>query len=122
MESIIRDKIVTHMQRNNLLSQHQHGFVPLRNCVTNLLLCMEKWTKMIDDGLPIDIIYTDFSKPFDRVPHRRLLRKISNMGIIGMIRAFQTGRTQRVRVEREFSSWAQVKSDSRAYFICNVHK
>ena len=28
----------------------------------------------------------------------------------GWIRAFLTGRTQRVRVEREFSSWAQVKS------------
>ena len=112
MESINRDKIVTYMQRINLLSQYQHGFVPLRNCVTNLLL--EQWTKMIDDGLPIDIIYTDFSKAFDRVPHQRLLRKIRNMGIIGMtrgwIRAFLTGRTQRVRVEREFSSWAQVKS------------
>ena len=75
---------------------------------------MEQWTKMIDDGLPIDIIYTDFSKAFDRVPHQRLLRKIKNMGIIGMtqgwIRAFLTGRTQRVRVEREFSPWAQVKS------------
>ena len=38
MESIIRDKIVTHIHRNNLLSQHQHGFVPLRNCV--LLQCL----------------------------------------------------------------------------------
>ena len=28
----------------------------------------------------------------------------------GWIRAFLTGRTQKVRVEREFSSWAQVKS------------
>ena len=69
---------------------------------------------MIDDGLPIDIIYTDFAKAFDRVPHQRLLRNIKNMGIIGMtqgwISAFLTGRTQRVRVEREFSSWAQVKS------------
>ena len=40
--------------------------------------------------------------------------QIKNLGIIGMtlgwIRAFLTGRTQRVRVEREFSSWAQVKS------------
>ena len=114
MESIVRDKIVTHMESNNQFSQHQHGFVPLRNCVTNLLLCMEQWTKMIDDGLPIDIIYTDFEKAFDRVPHQRLLRKIKNMGITGMIHswisAFLTGRIQRVRVERELSSWAQVKS------------
>ena len=38
MESIIRDKIVIHMERNNLFSQMQHGFVPLRNCMTNLLM------------------------------------------------------------------------------------
>ena len=64
---------------------------------------MEQWTKMIDDGLPIDIIYA-----FDRVPHQRLLQKIKNMGIIGMtqgwISAFATGRTQLERVEKEFSS------------------
>ena len=59
-----------------------------------------QWTKMIDYGLPIDIICKDFSKVFDLVPHQRLLRKIKNMGIIGMtpgwIRAFLTGRTERV--------------------------
>ena len=83
---------------------------------------MEQWTKMIDDGLPIDIIYTDFSKAFDRVHHQRLLRKIKNMGIIGMtqgwIRAFLTGRTQRVRVEREFPSWAEVKSGITMLNVC----
>ena len=69
MESIVRDKIVTHMERNNLFSKKQHGFVPLRNCMTNLLTCMEKWTDMIEKRLPIDIIYTDFAKAFHRVPH-----------------------------------------------------
>ena len=57
MESIIRDKVLDHMVSNNLLSKKQHGFVPLRNSMTNLLLCMEDWTKFIEDGHPIDIIY-----------------------------------------------------------------
>ena len=114
MESIVRDKIVGHMVKNNLFSDKQHGFVPSRNCVTNLLMCMEIWTKFLEKGLPIDIVYTDFAKAFDRVPHQRLLRKIRNNGIIGQtlhwIKAFLTGRSQRVRVENEFSSWSQVKS------------
>ena len=75
---------------------------------------MEIWTKFLEKGLPIDIVYTDFAKAFDRVPHQRLLRKIRNNGIIGQtlhwIKAFLTGRSQRVRVENEFSSWSQVKS------------
>ena len=91
---------------------------------------MEQWTKMIDDGLPIEIIYTDFAKAFDRVPHQRLLQKIKNMGIIGMtqawISAILTGRTQRVRVERGVflmgTEWYSSRIGSRAYFIRNVHE
>ena len=67
----------------------------------------------MEKGLLIDIIYTDFAKAFDRVPHQRLSRKIRSNGIIGQtlqwIKAFLTGRSQRVRVEEEFSSWSQVK-------------
>ena len=105
MESIVRDKIVMHMENIQLFSPKQHGFVPLKNCMTNLLICMENWTKMIEIGLPI---YTDFAKPFDSVPHHRLFHKMKSIGIIGRtenwIKAFLSGRTQRVRVEGELSS------------------
>ena len=33
----------------------------------------------------MDVIYTDFVKAFDRVPHQRLLQKIKGTGIIGDI-------------------------------------
>ena len=114
MESIIRDKIVSHMERNNLFSETQHGFVPSRNCITNLLICVEHWTNILDKGYPVDIIYTDFSKAFDKVPHQRLLKKMENLGIAGntlqWIKSFLSDRKQRVRVENEFSSWTSVKS------------
>ena len=83
MESIIRDNIVTHMGQNDITSKKQHGFIPNRNCMTNLLTCLEKWTLMLENGEPIDIIYTDFAKAFDRVPHPRLLQKMKALGIIG---------------------------------------
>ena len=35
----------------------------------------EEITKWIDEGSPVDIIYLDFQKPFDKVPHQRLLLK-----------------------------------------------
>ena len=34
---------------------------------------MEHWTKISDDGNDVDIIYLDFRKAFDCVPHQRLL-------------------------------------------------
>ena len=41
MESIVRDKLISHMELNDLFSNKQHGFVPHWNCMTNLLTCME---------------------------------------------------------------------------------
>ena len=98
MESIVRDKIANHMERNNIFSDKQHGFVQLRNCMKNLLTYMESWTDMTD------IIYTDFAKPFDKVPHQpRLLRKMKDLGVVekalNWVRSFPTGRNQRIRVE-----------------------
>ena len=114
MESIVRDRVVEHMERNHLFSKKQHGFVPRRNCMTNLLVCMEKWTEILDDGDAIDVIYTDFSKAFDSVPHQRLLKKLENLGIIGntlgWIEEFLSNRVQRVRIESKFSSWEKVTS------------
>ena len=106
MESIIRDKIVSHMERNNLFSETQHGFVPSRNCITILLICMEHWTNILDKGYPVDIIYTDFSKTFDRVPHQRLLKKMENLGIAGntleWIKSFLSYRKQESVLKTNF--------------------
>ena len=102
------------MESNHLISKKRHGFVPLNNCMTNLLLCIEDWTNYIEDGHPIGIIYTDFAKAFDRVPLQRLLQKIKKLGIVGMtrnrIKTFINERIQQFRVDREFSSWTPSKS------------
>ena len=98
MESIVRDAIVAHMVKNDLLTDEQHGFVPGRDCITQLLLCLEDWTSMTESGEAFDVIYTDFAKAFDSVARERLLRKLDNIGIKGdllnWIRTFLTGRVQ----------------------------
>lgn len=114
LESFIRDAIVSHMTVNKLYAQCQHGFRKSRSCITQLLEVMEDFTKMIDRGEDIDIIYLDFKKAFDSVPHYRLLRKMEAYGIngkiYGWVRNFLTNRTQRVKVGQEFSSTANVSS------------
>ena len=96
MESIILDAIVVHLIKNEILSDDQHGFVPGRDCMTQLLLCMEEWTSMVEEGKTFDINYSDFSKAFDSVAHERLLRKLVNVGLNGhllhWIRTFLTCR------------------------------
>ena len=61
--------MVPHMMENRIFAEGQHGFVAMRNCVTQLLESLEVWSQMIEGGC-IDIIYTaDYSKAFDSVPH-----------------------------------------------------
>ena len=114
MESIVRDALVTHLMNNELITDPQHGFVPGRDCITQLLVCMEEWTNMIENGVCFDVIYTDFSKAFDSVPHKRLFIKLESLGIKGdilnWIKSFLRGRTQSVNVNGAHSSWKKVLS------------
>ena len=57
MESIIRDEIISHLDRNKLIRASQHGFAKGRSCVTNLLEFLEKTTKLVDEGKPLTSSY-----------------------------------------------------------------
>ena len=133
MESIIRDHIFVHMSDNNLFANEQHGFVPRRECMTNLLSAMEDWSEAIELGLDTDVIYTDFAKAFDSVPHKRLSLKLKANGIEGdvlkWIRSFLPGRRHRVCVDGKLSNWIYVISgipptrvSVGAYLIRNFYR
>ena len=85
LEKIIRDKIVKHMTDNDLFSKAQHGFIKGKSCVTQLLAFLEDITQAIDNGEDVDVVYLDFCKAFDKVPHKRLLKKLHGYGIRGKI-------------------------------------
>ena len=76
LESIMRDKIMEHIQKHKLIKESQHGFVKGRSRLTNLLVFLEEGTNYIDSGYPVDVIYLDFQKAFDKVPQGRLVSKL----------------------------------------------
>ena len=39
-----------------------------------VMFLLEEITKWTDEGSPVDTIYLDFQKAFDKVPHQRLLK------------------------------------------------
>lgn len=114
LEKLIRKDLVEHLEFNNILSQHQHGFRAKRSCLTQLLEYLEELETAIDEQESVDIIYLDCRKAFDTVPHKRLITKLKALGIRGQICNWITGflqdRRQRVVVKGEFSSWRQVWS------------
>jgi len=114
LETVIRDAIVTHLERNRLISDTQHGFRRGRSCLSNVITFLDKATRLIDDGQACDAIYLDFAKAFDKVSTERLLRKIENHGIRGKllewIREWLKDRKQRVCIQGTCSSWKEVTS------------
>ena len=114
VESIIRDKVIEHMKDNNLFTDKQFGFISGRSTMLQLLKVLDIWTEILDQGGDIDIIYCDFMKAFDKVPHNRLIYKIKHYGIdgniLGWIEDFLYNRTQTVIINDSKSRTARVTS------------
>ena len=68
----------------------------------------------MDEGSTVDVIYLDFQKAFDKVPHERLILKLKSHGmgnsIISWIEQWLNDRRQMVVVDGEVSSWNPVLS------------
>ena len=73
------------MKTNNMFSSSQHGFLSGRSCTTQLLEFREDITTAKDRDEDVDVIYLSFCKAFDKVPHKRLLKKLWGYGIRGNI-------------------------------------
>ena len=114
MESIIKDNLLEFLAKNNILSNKQFGFLP--GCSTNLQLLevVDKWTEALDNGFHVDVIYCDFMKAFDKVPHNRLITVLRYYNIpdkiISWTKDFLSNRKQRVVVNKVPSSWHDVIS------------
>lgn len=114
LESIIRDKIVEHLEQCNLIRDSQHGFRAKRSCLTNLVEFYHKLFSINDRTKSLDIIYLDFQKAFDKVPHKKLMNKVKMLGIGGTVHAWLenwlSDRKQRVIINGVESKWVPVTS------------
>ena len=79
-----------------------------------LLEVMEHFTSYYEQRIPFDVIYLDFSKAFDTVPHQRLLSKMNAYGFgpkfLQWTKSFLQDRTQQVRIGKELSNVSKVTS------------
>ena len=70
---------------------------------------MEDITQALSNGNGVDIIYLDFQKAFDKVPHKRLLKKLHDYGIRGQVyewvKEFLNKGQQRVTINGSKSDW-----------------
>ena len=114
MEKVVKYELTGFLNSYKLIRKSQHGFTKNRSCLTNLLEYLEYVTSIVDSGDAADVVYLDFSKAFDKVSHRKLIRKLWSFGIrgslLGWISNWLLGRRQRVVLNGEESEWADVTS------------
>ena len=114
MEHIVYCQISRHLSTNRIISPHQHGFQPGLSWETQLITVIYEWALVLDVHGQVDVVFLDFAKAFDSVPHERLLLKADYFVIRNKIniwlRRFLTGRSQRVLINGSASSWSPVVS------------
>ena len=111
-EKIVCEQILCHVQP--AVSGRQHGFISGRDCSTNLTALLREAYHAVDRQEQLDVIYTDFSKAFDRVNHDFLLHKLSSYhfhpDVLVLLRSYLTCRKHRVVVDSHCSNWNTVPS------------
>ena len=83
MEYITQSHIMKNCDKDQTLSETQHGFKKFRSCETQLLETINNNSSSLNNREQIDFILLDFSKTFDKVCHRKLLLKLDHYGIKG---------------------------------------
>ena len=97
-----------HLDAQYVLGNYQHGFLRGYSCESQLITIVEHLARNSDHGKQTDVLLLDFSKAFDTVQRKRLLKKLDLYGIRGQlikwIESWLCGRTQTVVVNGSQSS------------------
>ena len=76
MQRIVCGEILDHFAGNSLVSNSQFGFVKGRSSSLHLISVVNVRTMILDRRGCIDGIYCDFQKTFDKLRHKRHLKRV----------------------------------------------
>lgn len=100
-ERAATDQLVEHLEKNNLLSRHQHAYRKGHSTQTCLVEVSNHLYKLIDQKKWTAIASLDLSKAFDSICHLLLLNKLAKLNIseptLLWIKSYLTNRRQRTK-------------------------
>lgn len=79
MEHLILETVCKHRKDKKVIRNSQHGFIKGKSYLTSLISFCGEMTTLLDKGRAVDIVFQDFSKAFDAVPHKIPLRYSWNL-------------------------------------------
>lgn len=121
MEHIIYSHIMNFLDTNNFFHSSQHGFRKSLSSESQLAIFIHDIHSSLDHHFQTDSIFLNFAKAFDKVPHKRLLLKLSQLNlhpnILAWITQFLTNRSQFVSIKNTRSSSLPVTSGVPQGFV-----
>ena len=81
-EKIMYQRIITYLNKNNLLYNRQYVFRSGHSCEHALIDAQSHITKNLDKKETSLLLLLDFSKAFDMVDHKLLLKNCIGMGFV----------------------------------------
>ena len=112
LERIIYNQIIAFARSH--ITTCQFGFLSRRSCLLNLLMSYSKVSTSIDQHHTTDVVYLDYSKAFDTIPHSELLYKLWRFGITGPLwmwfKHYLQNRKQFVQINDAKSAYRSVTS------------
>ena len=73
------------------LHGNQHGFRPQFSCDTQLAGFCHDLTDALNSGVQVDVVFLDFKKAFDVIPHIGILHKLTHLKLDGKVVTGQMG-------------------------------
>ena len=80
-ERIIATHLLDFCIKKKIIPDCQFGFRPQRSTTLQIALCRERWFQALERNQCVDVVYLDFAKAFDSVPHNLLLLKLQKIGV-----------------------------------------
>jgi len=75
VEKIMLGAIERHLKNNEVIRHSQHVG---KSCLTNLMSFCDKVTRLVSEGMVVDIVFMGFRKAFGTVPHSILCDMLPN--------------------------------------------
>ncbi|KAF2346651.1 Reverse transcriptase domain [Trinorchestia longiramus] len=105
LEKVISNQLSTHLDKSSLLHPNQYAYRKHTSTQDALLNITKKIYSDSDTKNVTLLLLLDLSKAFDSVEHKRLLQKISNLGIASQwFQSYLANRSHAVRLENTISS------------------